>query len=312
MDRVHYIIGRIIQMLPTILGVTILAFFLVHLIPGDPVLVLLGIRATPETIAILTKRLGLDKSITTQFFLFLKNIAMGDLGNSLVYRQPVLDLIKGRLPLTLFLVAYSTLISLVFTVPLSFLAALNQDRWIDQIVRGVFTFLLSVPTFWIGIILLIIFGIKIPIFPIGGKGEDFKDLFFYLFLPALTIGLRLTAILTRNLRDGIISTLNMDYVDFARARGMRERIVMIRHVLRNAMISTVTLLGLNIGWMVGGTVLIETVFALPGIGSTMITAIFGRDYPVVQGLTLVFALLVSVVYLLSDIVYSFLDPRVTF
>jgi peptide/nickel transport system permease protein len=311
MDRITYIIGRLLQMVPAILAITFLAFLLIHLIPGDPVLVILGIRAKSESIAALTAKLGLDKPLSVQFFIFVKNLARGDLGDSLVYRVPVMELIKHRLPLTLFVVGYSAVLSMVMTVPLSFLAALKKDTIIDQIIRGVFITLLSAPAFWIGIVLLIVLGIKIPIFPIGGVGESFTEQLYYLFLPALTMALGLTGILTRNLRDGIIAILTADYVDFARAKGLRERLVLTRHVLRNAMVPTVTLLGLNIGWMVGGTVVIESVFALPGMGWAMVQAIFGRDYPVVQGFTLVFGILVSAVYLLTDIVYSVLDPRAT-
>lgn len=311
MDRITYTLGRLLQMVPTVIGITILTFLLIHLIPGDPVLVILGIKATPQSIAALTKKLGLDKPMWVQFLIFIKNLSRGDLGNSLVYRQPVIELVKRRLPLTVFLVGYSAVLSVILTVPLSFLAALNKDTTIDQIIRGIVMTLLAAPAFWVGIVLLIVLGIKIQIFPVGGTGQGFVEKLYYLFLPALTIALRLTGILTRNLRDGIIAVITADYVDFARAKGLRERLVLTNHVLRNAMISTVTLLGLNVGWMVGGSVIIESVFALPGVGWTMVQAIFGRDYPVVQGLTLVFGILVSVVYLLTDIVYSFLDPRVT-
>jgi peptide/nickel transport system permease protein len=311
MDRVTYTIGRLLQMVPTIIGITVLTFLLIHLIPGDPVLVILGIKATPESVAALTKKLGLGKPIWMQFVIFVKNLARGDLGDSLVYRVPVMTLVKNRLPLTLSLVAYAAVLSVVLTVPLAFVAALNKDTWIDQIIRGIFISILSVPAFWVGIVMLLIFGIRLNLFPVGGTGEGFFGGLYYLFLPALTIALRLVGILTRNLREGIISILDADYVDFARAKGLRERLVLTRHVLRNAMVSTVTLLGLNIGWMVGGSVVIESVFALPGVGWTMVQAIFGRDYPVVQGLTLIFGVLVSMVYLLTDIVYSFLDPRVT-
>jgi len=311
MDRVNYIIGRLLQMVPMVVMITFLTFWSVHLIPGDPVVTLLGVKATPESVAALTKKLHLDEPMWVQFVTFVKNIIRGDLGDSLVYRQPVIDLIKGRLPLTLFLVGYSMVLSVIMTIPLSILAALKKDTIIDQIIRGACTFVLSTPAFWLGIALLILLGVKIPIFPVGGYGdrESLTDQIYYLFLPSLTISLRLAAILIRNLRDGIIDILTADYVDFARAKGLRERLVLTKHVLRNALISTVTLLGLNLGWMIGGSVVIEIVFALPGIGKTLVQAIFGRDYPVVQGLTFVFGILVSLIYLLTDVVYSFLDPR---
>lgn len=311
MDRVTYTIGRLIQMVPTLIGITVLTFLLIHLIPGDPVLVILDIKATPESVAALTKKLGLDKPLGVQFLYFVRNILRGELGDSLVYRVPVMELVKNRLPVTFFIVIYSVILSVAFTVPISFLAALKKDTLIDQVIRGVGTTLLSVPAFWVGIVLLIVLGVRFDLFPIGGAGEGFLGNLYYLFLPSFTIALRRTAILTRNLRDGIISILNVDYVDFARAKGLRERLVLGKHVLRNAMISTVTLLGLQLGWAVGGSVVIETVFGVPGIGYTMVQSIFARDYPAVQGLTLIFGILVSVIYLLTDILYSFLDPRVT-
>jgi peptide/nickel transport system permease protein len=311
MDRTTYIIGRLLQMVPTILAITLATFLLIHLIPGDPVRLILGIRARPETVAALTAKLGLDQPLSVQFSIFLKNLARGDLGDSLVYRVPVTELIKHRLPLTLFIVGYSAILSLALTVPLSFLSALKKDSIIDQIIRGVVISLMAAPVFWIGIVLLILLGIRVPIFPIGGVGQNLAEQLYYLFLPALTLGLGLTGVLTRNLRDGIIEILTADYVAFARAKGLRERLVLTRHVLRNAMVPTVTLLGLNIGWMIGGTVVIESVFALPGMGFAMVQAILGRDYTVVQGFTFVFGILVSVVYLITDIVHSFLNPRAT-
>jgi len=311
MDRIAHVVGRLLQMIPIVIGLTILTFLIIRLIPGDPVLIMLGMKATPESIEELTRRLGLDQPMSVQFWMFLSNLLRGDLGDSLVYKMPVIELVKHRLPLTLFLVGYSVVLSAVLTVPLSLVAALKKNTIVDQIIRGISTILLAAPAFWVGIVLLMVLGVKLRLFPIGGVGENLPGQLHHLFLPALTLALSLTAILCRNLREGIIDILTADHVDFARAKGLRERSVLINHVLRNAMVSTVILLGLNIGWMVGGSVVIESVFALPGIGWTMMQAIFGRDYPVVQGLTLVFGILVILVYLLTDIVYSFLDPRAT-
>jgi peptide/nickel transport system permease protein len=310
-DRVTYIVGRLLQMIPTVVVVTVLVFLMVHLIPGDPATIMLGVRATPERIAVLSEHLGLDKPLYVQFALFVRNAIQGDFGNSLVNRIPVIELIARRLPLTLFLTAYAATLSILFTIPLSIAAALNKDKPIDQIIRGGSVAILSTPAFWIGILLLIVFGTKLRWFPVGGTGKTFPEQLRYLFLPALTLSLHLTAVLTRNFRDGIINTLNADHVTFARAKGLREQMVLGKHVLRNAMVSTVTILGLYVSWLVGGSVIIETVFALPGVGFTMIQAIQGRDYPVVQALTLTFGILVSIVYLANDIVYSFLDPRVS-
>jgi len=310
-DKVTYITGRLLQMIPTVIVITVLVFLIVRLIPGDPAVTYLGIRATPEKIADLNARWGLDKPIYVQFGLFVVNIFKGDLGESLISRIPVIDLIKMRLPLTLFMAAYAAIIAVLCAVPLSLVAAMNKDKFIDQVIRAVFVTILSTPGFFIGILLLIVFSVKLQLFPVGGVGATFTAKLRDLFLPSLTLGLGLMAVLTRNLRDGIIGILRSEHVVFAHAKGLSERLIMLRHVLRNAMVSGLTILGIYMSWLVGGAVIIETVFALPGIGYTMVQAILGRDYPTVQALTLVFGILVSLIYLITDVVYSFLDPRVS-
>ncbi len=311
MDKASYIIGRLLQMIPTVFAITVLVFLMVHLIPGDPATIMLGLKATPEKIEMLTQHLGLDKPLVVQFGIFLRNLARGDMGDSLVSRMPVFELLKRRLPLTLFLAGYAATLAILMAVPLALISALKRDSLIDQTIRAITVAFLSTPSFWVGILLLIVLGVKIPLFPVGGIGENFSQRLYYLFLPALTMALHLASILTRNLRDGIIATLASEHVVFARTKGLNERLVLLKHVIRNAIVSTLTLLGVYMSWLVGGSVIIETVFALPGVGWTMVQAITGRDYPVVQALTLTFGILVSVVYLLTDIVYSFLDPRVT-
>jgi peptide/nickel transport system permease protein len=310
-DRLAFVITRLLQAIPTVIAITVLVFLMVHLIPGDPATVMLGLKATPEKVEVLTERMGLDEPLWKQFVIFLGNLATGDLGESLISRLPVGTLIRRRLPITLFVAGYATVLAIAMTIPLSLIAALNKDTLIDQIIRGVFVTIMSTPGFWIGILLLIVLGVQIPIFPVGGIGETFSDRLYYLFLPALTLALRLAAVLTRNLRDGLITALDSQHVVFARTKGLVERLVLLKHVLRNALVSTLTLLGVYMSWLVGGSVITETVFAIPGVGWTMVQAITGRDYPVVQGLTFTFGILVSLVYLLTDIAYSFLDPRVS-
>jgi peptide/nickel transport system permease protein len=310
-DKVTYIIGRLLQMIPTVIVITVLVFLMVRLIPGDPASIYLGIRATPEKIAELNARWGLDKPIYVQFVAFVLKLFKGDLGESLISRQPVLDVIKMRLPLTLFMAGYGATIAILLAVPLSLLAALNKDKWFDQIIRTVFVTILSTPGFFIGILLLIVFAVKLHLFPIGGVGTSLPAKLRDLFLPSLTLGLGLMAVLGRNLRDGIISTLQSEHVVFAHAKGLNERLILTRHVLRNAMVSSLTILGIYMSWLVGGAVIIETVFALPGVGYTMVQAILARDYSTVQALTLTFGILVSLIYLITDVIYSFMDPRVS-
>ncbi|MFN2203902.1 MAG: ABC transporter permease [Caldilineaceae bacterium] len=311
MDKIAYIIGRILQMIPTVFAIIVLVFLMIHLIPGDPATIMLGLKATPEKVATLTEHLGLDKPLYVQFGIFLKNLSRGDMGDSLVSRIPVTELIRRRLPLTLFLACYAAVLAVLIAVPLALISALKRDSIFDQGIRTVTVTFLSTPSFWVGILLLIVFGVKIPIFPVGGTGQTFPEHLYYLFLPALAMGIHLAAVLTRNLRDGVISTLSSEHVVFARTKGLNENLVLAKHVIRNAVVSTLTLLGVYMSWLVGGSVIIETVFALPGVGWTMVQAITGRDYPVVLALTLTFGILVSIVYLITDILYSFLDPRVT-
>jgi peptide/nickel transport system permease protein len=213
-------------------------------------------------------------------------------------------------PVTIFLTLYGALVSVLLAVPLALLAALRRNTALDNMIRLLFQIGLSLPTFYIALQLLTYMGAKWGWFPIGGYGESFVDHLYHLFLPALTLGFNMAAVLMRNLRTSIIEVLSAEYIRYARAKGLGAQQILMRHVLRNAMISTVTLVGLNIGALFGGAVITESVFAIPGVGRLMIDAIFGRDYQVIQGLTLTFAILVSIVFLLTDLAYAQLDPRV--
>jgi peptide/nickel transport system permease protein len=195
-------------------------------------------------------------------------------------------------------------------VPLAFIAALKREQAPDAAIRGVFQVGLSMPVFYIGILLLTLFAANLKWFPVGGYGDTFGARLYHLFLPALTLAVSLAAILMRNLRAAIIGVINAEYVDFARSKGLKTRIVLFRHVLRNALISTITLFGLQIGSLLGGGVITETVFAVPGAGRLMIDSIYGRDYPVLQGLTIALAILVSLTFLVTDIIQAWLDPRI--
>ncbi len=309
-QRAH-IIRRLLQTIPTLMVLVLLVFLMIRWIPGDPAVTMLGIQATPERVKELHEHLGLDKPLLVQLGIYVANLSHGDLGNSLIVRVPVMDLVKQRLPLTLFLVAYAMVLAVVMMVPLALLAALKKGSIFDQFVRGFSMTLIATPGFWIGILLLIVLGVKLHIFPVGGAGKSPADWLYYLFLPALTLAMHVAAVLTRNLRDSLLTIMNAEHVLAARAKGLSGTRVILNHVLRNAMVSTVTLFGLYLGWLVGGSVIIESVFALPGMGSMMIQAILGRDYQVVQGFTLIYAILVSAIYLLTDIAYSFVDPRVS-
>ncbi len=310
MPSPSYILTRLLQIIPTFLFIMVVTFVLVRLLPGDPTSAILGDRATDADVARINAQLGLDRPIPVQFVYFLERFAHGDLGISINLHMPVVQLIAQRLPVTLVLTAYAALLSILLAVPLAFIAALRVDRPADVVIRSAFQVGLSTPVFYLGLVLLTIFAANLRWFPVGGYGDSWGQRLYSLFLPALTLALSLSAVLMRSLRASIIEVLQAEYVDFARSKGLAPRIVLLRHVLRNALISTVTLFGLNIGTLLGGAVITETVFAIPGAGRLMIESIYGRDYPVVQGLTLALAILVSVVFLMTDLVQAALDPRV--
>jgi peptide/nickel transport system permease protein len=297
-------------MIPTVVFILVVTFVLIRLLPGDPASAMLGDRALDADVARINASLGLDKPVIIQFFYFVRRVFTGDLGNSISLKIPVVQLIAQRLPVTLMLIGMAAVIALLLAVPLAFVAALKREQAADTAIRGAFQVGLSMPVFYIGILLLTLFAANLKWFPVGGYGDTIGSKLYHLFLPALTLALSFAAVLMRNLRAAIIGVVNAEYVDFARSKGLRSRIILFRHVLRNALISTITLFGLQIGSLLGGGVITETVFAVPGAGRLMIDSIYGRDYPVLQGLTIALAVLVSLTFLLTDIVQAWLDPRI--
>jgi peptide/nickel transport system permease protein len=305
----QYILKRLVLMIPPFFLVMIIIFLLVRLLPGDPAIAMAGDRASDADIQAIRERLGLTQPLWTQFWLFLTNTIQGDLGRSILMRTEVMDVIIQRLPITLFLALYAVALSLLIAGPLAFVAALNRGRWPDTLIRSVFQVGLSMPVFYIGLVLLTFLAAQLRLFPVGGYGDTFLERLYHLFLPSMTVALYTSAIIMRNLRSAVIDVLDAEYVQFARAKGLPNSLILGRHVLRNALISTVTLLGLSIGNLMSGTLVTETVFAVPGMGRLMLEAIFARDYPLIQGLTLTFAVLVSLVFLLTDLFQARLDPR---
>lgn len=306
-----YVTTRILQMIPTLILIGVIVFVIARLLPGDSVSAMLGDRATDEAVQRLTRQLGLDRSIFAQFIAFLQAALRGEFGTSLAFRVPVTALIAERLPVTLFLTGLATVLAVLLAVPLAFVAALNANRWPDVLIRSVFQVGLSSPVFFVGLVLLTVFAAWLHVFPVGGYGSGFLDNLHHLFLPALTLALSFSAIIMRSLRASILQVINAEFVDFARAKGLTSRVILVRHVMRNALIATITLIGLHIGQLLGGAVITESVFAVPGVGRLMVDSIFARDYPVIQSLTLVLAVLVSVAFLATDLIQSWLDPRVS-
>jgi peptide/nickel transport system permease protein len=306
----RYIGRRLLLLVPVVFGVTLLVFFCIHLVPGNPAITFLGPHANRVSIAAFNNEWGLNKPLPVQYWLFLDRLGHGNLGTSLFYQSSVTSILENRIPVTLLLLLFGAIFSVILAVPLAALAAINPGKIIDQIVRFMGTIGLGMPSFWIGTTLIILFGLVFPIFPVGGYGQTWPSHIWSLMLPSITIAISIAPTLLRSLRTSLIEALGSDYVAFARAKGTSARTILLKYGLRNASIAAVSVLGINIGFLVGGTVVIENVFGLPGLGQLMVQSILSRDFPVVQAITLIFSVLVVLVYLLTDISYAILDPRV--
>ena len=310
MPILNYIIGRLAQMVLVILGVTFFAFLTVQLVPGDPIRIMLHGRATDEVVAAAHQRLGLDLPLPVQFVRFVWNALHGDLGVSIIQKAPVTDIVGERLEASVFLLAYGVLMAVALALPLALLAASRRDRPIDHIIRigGMIGF--AMPPFWMGLLLMLLFGLTLGLLPISGYGKGFLGHVVHMTLPSLTIALFLAPILVQSLRAAMLDVMTADYIEVARAKGLSERRILVKHVLRNALIPTITVLAVNIGWLLSGAVIVEYVFSIPGLGTLLVRAVGFRDYPVIQGLAVVFAVMVVTVNLLADLLYILVDRRV--
>jgi peptide/nickel transport system permease protein len=309
---IRYAAGRVVAIVPVLFGVSIVVFLLIRLIPGNPAISILGERATPELVERVRNQLGLDLPIWRQYLHFLGNVSRGDFGASYFYHQEVSTLTLERIPITLALIAYATAIALVIAVPFATLAAARREGPVDHAIRLVFTGTIGIPTFWMGIILALLLSVKLRLLPLGGVGVNRLDTLWHLTLPALTIALHISPIFVRALRSSLIEVMNSDYVTTGMAMGLRPVTLLVSYLLRNALTPFISVLGLNVGWLIGGTIIIEQVFGVPGVGSLLITSILTRDYSIIQFVALVLAVLVILVNLLTDLAYAALDPRVSF
>lgn len=309
MNLTDFIGRRLLQTLPVLFGISVVSFLLIMLIPGDPVRLILGPRATEDAVAALRHDWGLDRPILVQYFSYVGDILRGDLGDSMKFRVPVLDLILQYLPRTLFLVTYVLVLTLPATVLMAIVAARNEGRWPDHLIRFVSVLGMTIPVFWLAVLFARFFGIRLGWFPVSGYGDGFVDHLHHLFLPAVSTSLWLAPLLTRNLRAALIEQMEADYVAASRAKGLPERYIFRRHILANSILPTLNLLGVMIAFMIGGSVVVEVVYAVPGLGALMIASVLGRDYFVIQGLTLVYALATVVITLLIDLLTNLIDPR---
>jgi len=309
-QRYQVILQRLLHLLPVLFGISLVSFLLVQLIPGDPVRLLVGPRATEEVVAAVRERYGLDQPLLQQYLTYLGNLFQGDLGQSIVYRKPVGELIMERLPRTLFLAIYVICITIPSTIFLAITAARHQGRKIDHIITTSAVFGITIPVFWLGIMMARLFGVEFGWFPVSGYGNTFFGHLHHLFLPALSTAIWMVPVLVRNLRSAILEQMEADYVVAGRSKGLPEQYLFYYHILKNSIMPTLNLFGVMVAVLFGGTVIVEKVYAVPGLGDLMISSIFGRDYFVVQAITLFFAVVTITVTLAVDIISTIIDPRV--
>ncbi len=308
-----YVLRRLAQAGPTILLTSVLIFLILHLVPGDPAAVLAGSDAPPDVVEALRKEMGLDRSLPVQYFLWLSRVLRGDLGVSYVSKFPVWTLILRRLPATLELTAAGLAVGVMLGIPAGILAAVRRGRLLDVLVTSGNAVFLSVPNFWIGITFILAFALALNWLPPSGRVpfvESPLTALKFLILPSLTLGMHIAAIFARFSRTALLEVLNEPFIRTARAKGLREWAVIVRHAFRNALLPVLTILGLQAGYLLGGAVVVESVFAWPGLGRLIVESIGNRDYTAVQGVLLVFVGMFVLVNLLTDLAYGWADPRI--
>ncbi len=308
-----YVLRRLAQAVPTILLTSVLIFLILHLVPGDPAAVLAGSDAPPDVVEALRREMGLDRSLPVQYLLWLSRVVRGDLGVSYVSKFPVWTLILRRLPATLELTIAGLAVGVILGIPAGIIAAVRRGRLLDVLVTSGNAVFLSVPNFWIGITFILAFALALNWLPPSGRVpflESPLTALKFLILPALTLGMHIAAIFARFSRTALLEVLNEPFIRTARAKGLREGVVIVRHAFRNALLPVLTILGLQAGYLLGGAVVVESVFAWPGLGRLIVESIGNRDYTAVQGVLLVFVGMFVLVNLLTDLAYGWADPRI--
>lgn len=300
-----YIFKRFISLIPVIIGVTFIVFLIMNMAPGDPVKSILGEQASPEAIEELREELGLNDNVLIQYKNYFLGLLQGDMGTSYKTKVGVAEEIGARLPTTAKLAVIAILIAITLSIPLGILAAVKQNTWIDSLTMFIALLGVSIPVFWLGLMLLLFFSLKLGWFPVSGAST-----WQSFILPGVTLGFLSMAAIARVTRSSMLEVIRQDYIRTARSKGVPYNKIIMKHALRNALIPTITVAGLQIGTLLGGSVLTETVFGLPGIGRLMIQSIQGRDIPMVLGCIIVFTVAFSIVNLIVDIIYAFVDPRI--
>jgi len=305
----RYILYRLLAVIPVLFGVSIAVFFMVRLVPGDPIQIMFANQAapSPERIAEMRHQLGLDLPIWKQYLQYIQGIAHGDFGQSIRSRQPVFDEIIERLPNTLRLTAASLVVAVVIGISTGVISAVFKGKWIDKVSMVIAILGISIPGFWLGLMMMLVFAVRLGWFPVSGAAT-----WKHLVMPAFTLGLLSSAVIARLTRASMLDAMNQDYIRTARAKGLTETGVVVRHALRNALVPVVTIVGLQIGGLLSGAFIIESVFAYPGIGALAVTALQNRDFPMIQGIVLFVAVVYVGVNLIADLVYGLLDPRIRY
>jgi peptide/nickel transport system permease protein len=303
----QYIAKRLLSTIPVLIGISLLLFLMLRSLPGDPAQVLAGQMATPEEVENIRHQLGLDQPLYKQYILFLGRLARLDLGRSARTQNPVIQEVWARLPNTLLLAVVAITLACLFGIPAGIISAVRPYSWIDYLVTSMGLFGISMPVFWLGLMLVVIFSVILQWLPAGGTGS-WKN----VIMPSFTLASFVVAFIARMTRSTMMETLSQDYVTTARSKGLKEEVVVIKHALKNALIPIITVVGLQFGLLLGGAVLTETVFAWPGIGRLIVDSILARDYPMIQGVILIFGLLYILVNLLVDLIYAYVDPRIRY
>ncbi|CAB1059826.1 ABC transporter, permease protein 1 (cluster 5, nickel/peptides/opines) [Olavius sp. associated proteobacterium Delta 1] len=303
----NYLIKRLLSTIPVLIGISLLLFIMLRLLPGDPAQVLAGQMATPQEIENIRRQLGLDRPIYEQYANYLSLLVRFDLGRSARTQNPVTEEIWARLPNTLLLAVVAISLACLFGIPAGIISAVRPYSWIDYLVTTSALFGMSMPVFWLGLMLVVLFSVILKWLPAGGTGS-----WQHVILPSFTLATFVVAFIARMTRSTMLETLSQDFTTTARSKGLQERVVVIKHALKNAMIPIITVVGLQFGLVLGGAVLTETVFAWPGLGRLIYDSILARDYPVIQGTILIFALLYIMVNLAVDLIYALVDPRIRY
>lgn len=309
----RYIINRSLRFAATLLGLSFIVFMLTRLIPGDPAVLMLGRGANPEAVAILREQMGLNRPAVVQFVYWLQDALQGDFGKSTRLDLPVWGLVMERYPRTMSLVFFGSIIAIIYSVSTGLLAARKRNSWVDLSVTSISLVGISVPTFWLGVLLVLLFSVRLQWLPASGyvsPQENFREYLEHVAMPSLVLGLSVGSLMSRVVRSSLLEALGESYVTVARAKGMSERTVMFGYAMRNALVPIITVFGIQIGYMLGGTVVVEQVFTYPGIGQLIVDAIFRRDYLLVQAAVLAYAFTFLLVNLGTDLAYGFIDPRI--